>query len=75
MAQLTIVEDLLSQTLVAQSNLNDAINASATLLLAASIYGQDQGQALILDTETILKGYGLDSLERSAMHSMYFLLD
>jgi len=60
------VEDLLSQTLDAQSSLNGAINVSATLLLAASIYGQDQGQALILDTETILKGYGLDSLERSA---------
>ena len=61
-----IVEQLLSQTLFAQSSLNDAINASATLLLAAAIYGQSQAGTTIMDTEAVLRGYGLDSLQRSA---------
>lgn len=61
---MSVAEDLLTQTLVRQDNLFNAINASATLLLAASIYGRSQMQTTILDIEAILKGYGLDSLKR-----------
>lgn len=62
---MTKVEDLLSQTLAGQRSLYGALNASASLLLAASIYGQTDIEKTILDIEVILKGYGYDSLKRS----------
>ena len=68
---MTVLEDLLSQTLASQYSLIGAINASASLLLAASIYGQSETHKTILDTEAILKGYGFDSLKRSGLCCCY----
>ena len=67
-AQLQVVNALLDSTLAVQTNLSSAINASATLLLAAAINGQTQANQTILDTESVLRGYGLDSLQRWALY-------
>ena len=63
-AQVQVVMGLLDQTLASQSSLGAAINASATLLLAVAVNSRSAANTTMLDMESILKGYGLDSLLR-----------